>query len=89
MRVLLAAGADPNVKDASGSTALHEAVFCEATDRVELLLAARADLAACNGRGKTPLEVGAPVPPLPPRSSVTLTPDQPGPKSNLLLLPFS
>ena len=59
MRVLLAAGAEPNAKDASGSTALHEAVFSAAADRVELLLAARADSALCNGRGRSPLELAA------------------------------
>ena len=56
--MLLAAGAEPNAKDASGSTALHEAVFSAAADRVELLLAARADSALCNGRGRSPLELG-------------------------------
>ena len=59
VRVLLAAGAQPNAKDASGSTALHEGVFSAAADRVELLLAARADAALCNGRGRSPLELAA------------------------------
>ena len=56
---LLRANADPNARSGSGSTALHEAVFCEASDRVDLLLASKADPSLANGRGKTPLDVAA------------------------------
>jgi ankyrin repeat protein len=39
VRVLLACGADPNLRDIEGCTALHSAVRARRTDLVNLLLA--------------------------------------------------
>jgi ankyrin repeat protein len=52
---LLAAGADPNVKDLDGHTPLHIAAEQCRADLAELLLRHGADPNAKNVRGKTPL----------------------------------
>ncbi|XP_025091346.1 rabankyrin-5-like isoform X2 [Pomacea canaliculata] len=55
-RLLLEAGADPNVQDASGSTPLHNAIFCKNGPVVKVLLEfGDLNLEMKNADGHTPL----------------------------------
>lgn len=55
--VLLAAGADPNAPDRSGTTPLHRAVRTRCAEAVRALLAGGADRRRDNGRGSTPMKL--------------------------------
>jgi len=55
LKLLLAAGADPNAKAADGTTALHQAVTLQQVEYIRVLVAAGAKLDAVNKRGETPL----------------------------------
>lgn len=54
---LLAAGADPNVRDDRDSTPLHRASYGDCAQCVAVLLEAGAEASARNARGVTPLHV--------------------------------
>ena len=55
VRELLAAGADPNVRDKDGRTPLHQAVLGNSVGLIGLLLEAKADVNAADAHGWTPL----------------------------------
>jgi ankyrin repeat protein len=55
VRVLLDRGADPNLKDEKGSTALSGVAFKGDVALVNMLLAAGAEVDAANAVGRTPL----------------------------------
>ena len=55
LEVLLSAGADPNIKDKKGNTALHDAVLGSDEEVVLLLIQSGADVNASNNEGVTPL----------------------------------
>ena len=54
---LLAAGANPNARDAGGCTALHLAAQADRVDLVQVLLDYRANVNPRDGRGLTPLDL--------------------------------
>jgi cytohesin len=65
LKVLLAAGANPNAKSQDGSTLLHQAVTVRRTDAIRVLVAAGAKLDAVNKDNQTPLLLAEkPDPPL-------------------------
>jgi hypothetical protein len=67
VKVLLAAGADPNVKAPDGSTPLHQAVAAKQVGIIRALVAAGAKLDAVNRQNLTPLLLAEkPEPPPPP-----------------------
>jgi hypothetical protein len=67
IKVLLAAGADPNVKAPDGSTPLHQAVQARQVEIIRSLVAAGAKLDATNKDNLTPLLLAEkPEPPPPP-----------------------
>ena len=67
VNVLLAAGANPNVKAPDGSTPLHQAVTARNIGIIRALVAAGAKLDAVNRDNLTPLQVAEkPDPPPPP-----------------------
>lgn len=55
LKLLLAAGADPNVKAPDGTTALHQAVTLQQVPMIQALVAAGAKLDAVDKKGQTPL----------------------------------
>lgn len=57
VRMLLAAGADPNARSASGGTPLHTAAFTGNTAILQMLLAAGADPTLADDKGHTPLDI--------------------------------
>ena len=59
VRVALADGADPDLRQADGATALHWAVYRQDPEMTRALLAAGADVNAANRLGATPLFVAA------------------------------
>ena len=59
VRVLIAAGADVNARDADDATPLHSAAALGRASVVRELLAVGADAAATNRSGRTPLELGS------------------------------
>ena len=67
VKVLLAAGANPNVKTPDGSTPLHQAVTARQVPIIRALVAGGAKLDATNKDNLTPLQVAEkPEPPPPP-----------------------
>jgi ankyrin repeat protein len=67
LKVLLAAGANPNAKAPDGATLLHQAVTARRTDMIRALVAAGAKLDAVNKDNLTPLLLAEkPEPPPPP-----------------------
>jgi ankyrin repeat protein len=67
LKLLLAAGADPNAKSPDGTTLLHQAVAARRTDMIRTLVAAGAKLDAVNKDNLTPLLLAEkPEPPPPP-----------------------
>lgn len=67
IKVLLAAGADPNVKAPDGSTPLHQAVTARQVPIIRELVGAGAKLDAVNKDNLTPLQLAEkPEPPPPP-----------------------
>jgi ankyrin repeat protein len=67
VKVLLAAGADPNVKAPDGSTPLHQAVAARQVGIIRALVGAGAKLDAVNRQNLTPLLLAEkPEPPPPP-----------------------
>lgn len=67
VKVLLAAGADPNVKAPDGSTPLHQAVTAKQVPIIRALVEAGAKLDAVNKDNLTPLQLAEkPDPPPPP-----------------------
>ena len=67
VKVLLAAGANPNVKAPDGSTPLHQAVAARQVAIIRALVAAGAKLDAVNQDNLTPLQLAEkPEPPPPP-----------------------
>jgi len=59
--LLLSLGADVNVKDSTGNTALHGAALRGADTVIRLLAGHGADLAAVNAEGQTALDVAASI----------------------------
>ena len=57
VKVLLAAGANPNVKAPDGSTPLHQAVQARQVAMIRALVAAGAKLDATNKDNLTPLQL--------------------------------
>ncbi|MBR4424107.1 MAG: ankyrin repeat domain-containing protein [Mailhella sp.] len=55
LAAMLKAGADPNICDGVGNTALHYALESKAYDAFDLLLRSGADPNKTNGKGETPL----------------------------------
>lgn len=55
VRLLLAAGADPNSRDVEGNTCLHKASFVGNYDAILRLVEAKADIDATDSEGGTPL----------------------------------
>uniref|UniRef100_A0A8D2EEY6 Ankyrin repeat domain-containing protein 19 n=1 Tax=Theropithecus gelada TaxID=9565 RepID=A0A8D2EEY6_THEGE len=53
--ILLERGANPNIKDIYGNTALHYAMYNKGTSLAEKLLSHRANIEALNEEGNTPL----------------------------------
>lgn len=51
VRLLLAAGADPNTRDQEGNTCLHKAAFVGNYDVILLLVRAKAEIDAADGAG--------------------------------------
>ena len=71
VRVLLAVGADPNVKTPDGSTPLHMAVEARQVAIIREFVAAGADLDAVDGENLTPLLLAEkPEPPPPPGNNM-------------------
>jgi len=67
LKVLLAAGANPNAKTNDGASLLHQAVTARRTDMIRALVAAGAKLDAVNKENLTPLLLAEkPEPPPPP-----------------------
>jgi ankyrin repeat protein len=67
LKLLLAAGADPNAKSPDGTSLLHQAVTARRTDMIRDLVAAGAKLDAVNKDNLTPLLLAEkPEPPPPP-----------------------
>jgi len=67
LKVLLAAGANPNAKSTDGASLLHQAVTARRTDMIRALVAAGAKLDAVNKDNLTPLLLAEkPEPPPPP-----------------------
>lgn len=62
VRVLIAAGADVNARDADDATPLHSAAALGRASVVRELLAVGADAAATNRSGRTPRELGSSFP---------------------------
>jgi hypothetical protein len=54
---LIAAGADPNAVDKSGTAPLHRAVRTRSSAAVAALIAGGADVNIANGRGSTPFQL--------------------------------
>jgi ankyrin repeat protein len=67
VKVLLAAGADPNAKTPDGDTALHLAAFAGKLDIVRALVEGGADMNVKDAAGKTALQVVSEQKPRPPR----------------------
>eukprot|EP00404_Azadinium_spinosum_P056961 CAMPEP_0180779282 /NCGR_PEP_ID=MMETSP1038_2-20121128/46299_1 /TAXON_ID=632150 /ORGANISM="Azadinium spinosum, Strain 3D9" /LENGTH=259 /DNA_ID=CAMNT_0022814557 /DNA_START=97 /DNA_END=874 /DNA_ORIENTATION=+ len=57
MKILIESGADVNMKDPDGDTALHAAAVHGRLESVKLLVQAGADTAAANVQGQTPLRL--------------------------------
>lgn len=59
LELLLKAGANPNLQDSNGQTALHLALMENSTHKVELLLKAQANPSIADHRGNTALHFAA------------------------------
>ena len=81
VKLLLAAGADPNTKVADGSTPLHQAVQLKQVAIIRALVAAGGKLDAVNKDNKTPLLL-AEKPPAPNPNGMGVDPDAYHPKSD-------
>ena len=81
VKLLLAAGADPNTKVADGSTPLHQAVQLKQVAIIRALVAAGGKLDAVNKDNKTPLLL-AENPPAPNPNGMGMDPDAYHPKSD-------
>jgi ankyrin repeat protein len=81
VKVLLEAGADPNVKAPDGSTPLHQAVRAKQVAIIRTLVAAGAKLDAVNKENLTPLQVAeGPEPKLTPIEMMMMDPNEYKPK---------
>jgi ankyrin repeat protein len=69
VKLLLAAGANPNAKAADGSTPLHQAVQAKQVPLIRTLAAAGAKLDAVNKDNKTPLLLAEALPTEPPKDT--------------------
>ena len=69
VKILLAAGANPNAKTPDGSTPLHQAVQAKQVAMIRTLAAAGASLDAVNKDNKTPLLLAEAVPKDPPKDT--------------------
>src|SRR6185312_10618804 len=69
VKVLLAAGANPNAKAADGSTPLHQAVQAKQVAMIRTLAVAGAKLDAVNKDNKTPLLLAEALPKEPPKDT--------------------
>ena len=69
VKVLLAAGANPNAKAQDGSTPLHQAVQAKQVALIRTLAAAGASLDAVNKDNKTPLMLAEALPKDPPKDT--------------------
>ncbi|HTA42424.1 MAG TPA: ankyrin repeat domain-containing protein [Bryobacteraceae bacterium] len=69
VKVLLAAGANPNAKAADGSTPLHQAVQAKQVPLIRTLFDAGAKLDAVNKDNKTPLLLAEALPTEPPKDT--------------------
>src|SRR5262249_1407483 len=79
LKLLLAAGANPNAKSADSTTLLHQAVTARRTDMIRALVAAGAKLDAVNKDNLTPLLLAEkPEPPPPPGNNTDSRPWKPG-----------